>query len=227
MADNNKDDIEILDFVDNELMEISQEEMDQMQSAFEELEASGDSDDLAEGSGEAEDASAVVQPKSVDTRFSEPVDAGDLGDLDLGDADLGDEDDTEAKEAPAEEIKELSLDSSDVLADVNDVDAMLKDALGDLGDLDDLEDFDANELSSDLDESLLKEPEGAEEKADDAVEAVAEEAAEEKDPDPGSRQSNQIHQEGSGQAYIQEGQRNIHQGQVSQDVKESPEEICK
>ena len=169
MADNNKDDIEILDFVDNELMEISQEELDNMQSAFDELEAS-----------EAADAdSTVVQPKSVDTRFSEPVDAGDMGDLDLGDADLGDVDDAEAKEAPAEEIKELSLDSSDVLADVNDVDAMLKDALGDLGDLDDLEDFDANELSSDLDESLLKEPEGAEEKADDAAEEVAEEKAEE------------------------------------------------
>ena len=180
MADNNKDDIEILDFVDNELMEISQEELDNMQSAFDELEASANADDESNDSEAAEADSAVVQPKSVDTRFSEPVDAGDLGDLDLGDADLGDVDDTEAQEAPAEEIKELSLDSSDVLADVNDVDAMLKDALGDLGDLDDLEDFDANELSSDLDESLLKEPEGAEEKADDAVEAVAEEAAEEK-----------------------------------------------
>ncbi len=180
MADNNKDDIEILDFVDNELMEISQEELDNMQSAFDELEASANADDESNDSEAAEADSAVVQPKSVDTRFSEPVDAGDLGDLDLGDADLGDVDDTEAQEAPAEEIKELSLDSSDVLADVNDVDAMLKDALGDLGDLDDLEDFDANELSSDLDESLLKEPEGAEEKADDAVETVAEEAAEEK-----------------------------------------------
>ena len=179
MADNNKDDIEILDFVDNELMEISQEELDNMQSAFDELEASVDADDESNDSEAADADSTVVQPKSVDTRFSEPVDAGDMGDLDLGDADLGDVDDAEAKEAPAEEIKELSLDSSDVLADVNDVDAMLKDALGDLGDLDDLEDFDANELSSDLDESLLKEPEGAEEKADDAAEEVAEEKAEE------------------------------------------------
>jgi hypothetical protein len=195
MADNNKDDIEILDFVDNELMEISQEELDQMQSAFEELEASGSDDESSAGDALEAD-SAVVEPKSVDTRFSEPVDAGDIGDLDLGDADLGDVDDTEAKEAPAEEIKELSLDSSDVLADVNDVDAMLKDALGDLGDLDDLEDFDANELSSDLDESLLKEPEGAEEKADDAVEAVAEEKAEEPEAAEESAKGVDLNEEG-------------------------------
>ena len=79
MADNNKDDIEILDFVDNELMEISQEELDKMQSAFDELEASADADDDASGSVDAD--SMVVQPKSVDTRFSEPVDDVDL---DLG-----------------------------------------------------------------------------------------------------------------------------------------------
>ena len=185
MADTKKDDIEILDFVDNELLEISQEEMDQMQSAFDELEAASEAE--KESESEADMEGQVVAPKSVDTRFAEPVDDMELGDFNLDDVsvDVAEpyEAESEAKEpaseTPAEEIKELSLDSSDVLADVNDVDAMLKDALGDLGDFDDLEDFDANELSSDLDESLLKEPEGREEKAEAAAEEVAEEKAEE------------------------------------------------
>ncbi len=186
MADTKKDDIEILDFVDNELLEISQEEMDQMQSAFDELEAASEAE--KESESEADMEGQVVAPKSVDTRFAEPVDDMELGRFNPDDVSIDVAESVEAEsetnepasETPAEEIKELSLDSSDVLADVNDVDAMLKDALGDLGDLDDLEDFDANELSSDLDESLLKEPEGGEEKA----EAAAEEAAEKKAENP-------------------------------------------
>lgn len=181
MADTKKDDIEILDFVDNELLEISQEEMDQMQSAFDELEAASEAE--KESESEADMEGQVVAPKSVDTRFAEPVDDMELGDFNLDDVSIDVAEPYEAEsetkepasETPAEEIKELSLDSSDVLADVNDVDAMLKDALGDLGDFDDLEDFDANELSSDLDESLLKEPEGREEKAEAAAEEKAEE----------------------------------------------------
>ena len=179
---NSKDDIEILDFVDNELMEISQEELDNMQNMFDELEAASEAE--AEESGDGSEAeSLVVAPKSVDTRFAEPVDEADLAGLNLEDLDLPDLEadaadassdvpaveeavdtvsevsETADEASEPEVIEEISLDTSDVMADVNNVDEMLKDALGDL----DLDDFDVGELSTDLDESLLQNPaEGAE-----------------------------------------------------------------